>query len=185
LLLTSLAALAQYAPPYAAWNRPLEPFRIVGNICYVGASDVSGFLITTPAGHILLDTGFLETAPLIESNLQKLGFRMSDIRVLLASHAHYDHAGGMAAVKSRTKARLLMNPKEVDLFSRGGKGDFALGDTSAFPPLQPDGPGLPAHEQPEVSPHHRRLRNDIREAARLALRRVSRRAQLGLRSHRR
>ncbi len=138
-LLSSLAALAQYAPPNAKWNRPTEPFRIVGNIYYVGGADVSAFLITTPEGHILLDTGFLETVPLIESNVKKLGFRMIDIRLLLASHAHYDHAGGMAAVKSRTKARLLMNPKEVDLFSRGGQGDFAFGDQFAFPPVQPDG----------------------------------------------
>ena len=139
LLSISLAALTQYTPPNAAWNRPMEPFRIVGNIYYVGASDVSAFLITTPEGHILLDTGFLETAPLVESNVKKLGFRMDDIRLLLASHAHYDHAGGMAALKSRTKARLLINPKEADLFARGGKGDFAFGDQYAFPAVKPDG----------------------------------------------
>jgi metallo-beta-lactamase class B len=117
----------------------MEPFRIIGNIYYVGASDVSAYLITTPAGHILLDTGFQETLPLIESGVKKLGFRMDDIRLLLASHAHYDHAGAIAAVKSRTKARLLMNPREVDLFARGGKGDFAFGDAYAFPPAKPDG----------------------------------------------
>jgi metallo-beta-lactamase class B len=140
LLSVSLAVLGQYTPPNAEWNRPMEPFRIVGNIYYVGASNVSAFLITTPEGHILLDTGFLATVPLIESNVKRLGFRMDDIRLLLASHAHYDHAGGMAAVKARTKARLLMNPKEVDLFARGGQGDFAFGDDFAFPAVKPDGP---------------------------------------------
>ena len=129
----------QFAPARPEWNRPVEPFRVVGNVYYVGASDVSAFLITTPQGHILVDTGFPETVALIDSGVRKLGFRMEDISILLASHAHYDHAGKVAEVKSRTKARFLVNPAEVELFSRGGKGDFAFGDTYAFPPLKPDG----------------------------------------------
>jgi metallo-beta-lactamase class B len=139
LILGEAGLFAQYAPARAEWNRAVEPFRIIGNIYYVGASDVSSFLITTPKGHILIDTGFAETVPLIESNLRRLGFHINDIRVLLASHAHYDHAGGVAELKSRTKARFLANPAEVDLFERGGKGDFAFGDAAAFPPVKPDG----------------------------------------------
>jgi metallo-beta-lactamase class B len=132
-------ALAQYAPANLEWNRPVEPFRIVGNVYYVGASDVSAFLFATPAGHILLDTGFRETVPILENNIRELGFRFEDVRLLLASHAHYDHAGGIAEVKARTKARLLVNPAETDLFMHGGKGDFAFGDKYAFPPVRPDG----------------------------------------------
>jgi len=135
----SLGAAGDYAPARSEWNQPVEPFRMIGNIYYVGASSVSSFLITSDEGHILLDTGFTETVPLVESSVEKLGFRVADIRVLLASHAHYDHAGGMAIVKERTKARFPVNPAETAMFERGGKDDFAFGDEYAFPPVRPDG----------------------------------------------
>jgi metallo-beta-lactamase class B len=128
-----------YAPANPEWNRPVEPFRIVGNVYYVGASGVSAFLITTPAGHILLDTGFRETVPIIKAGIGKLGYRFEDIRLLLVSHAHYDHAGGIAEVKAATGARLLANPREVELLARGGKKDFAFGDRIPFPPVTADG----------------------------------------------
>jgi metallo-beta-lactamase class B len=75
-------------------NEPVKPYRVIGNIYYVGASDVTSFLITTPNGHILLDSGFIETVPQIKQNVAQLGFRLEDIKILLNSHAHYDHAGG-------------------------------------------------------------------------------------------
>jgi metallo-beta-lactamase class B len=130
--------LAEYAPAVPEWNRPVEPFRILGNLFYVGASGVSSFLFTTPEGHILLDSGFRETVPLIEANFKKLGFRLEDIRLMLTSHAHYDHVAGVAEIKQRTKARLLANPVEVDALGRGGRGDFALGDKYPFPPVKVD-----------------------------------------------
>jgi metallo-beta-lactamase class B len=130
---------AQYRPANAAWNKPVEPFRIVGNLYYVGASGVSVYLFTTPQGDVLLDTGFRETVPRIEANLKKLGLRMEDIRLLLATHAHYDHAGGLAAVRARTKARFLASPADAPLFAAGGRGDFQLGDRYSFPPVRPDG----------------------------------------------
>lgn len=141
-LLTALFAPlhAQYAPAQAEWNSPIEPFRVVGNLYHVGAHDVSSYLFTTPAGHILLDTGFHETVPQIEANLKKLGFKLEDIRIVITSHAHYDHTGGVAEVKRRANARLLANPAEAPLFGRGGKGDFAFGDRFAYPPVTPDGP---------------------------------------------
>ncbi len=135
----SLSLQAQYLAANPDWNRPIEPFRVAGNLYYVGASDVSAYLITTSKGHILLDTGFRETVPLIEANLAKLGFHMTDVRLILTSHAHYDHAGGVADVKQRTKARFLANPAEAPLFRRGGKGDFAFGDKYPYPPVSPDG----------------------------------------------
>lgn len=133
------AAHGQFAATSAAWNRPIEPFRVVGNLYYVGASDVSAFLLTTPEGHILIDSGLAETVSLIEANLKKLGFRLEDIRLLLISHGHFDHVGGMAELKSRTKARLLANPAEKALLMRGGKGDFAFQDKYPFAPVEPDG----------------------------------------------
>ncbi len=134
----SLSAYGQYAAANPEWIEPTEPFRIVGNLYYVGASGVSSFAIATPDGIILLDTGCRETVPQIESNLKKLGLRLEDVRLLLMSHAHYDHIGGMADIKARTKARLLASPAEKPLMERGGKGDFAYGDSVPFPPVSPD-----------------------------------------------
>jgi metallo-beta-lactamase class B len=138
-LLWATALWSQFAPANPEWNRPLEPFRVVGNVYYVGASGVSSFLIATSAGHILVDTGYPETVPLVQASVRKLGFRMEDIKILLATHAHTDHAGGMAAVKALTHARFLANPADAEAFARGGKGDFAFGDVFAFPPVRPDG----------------------------------------------
>jgi metallo-beta-lactamase class B len=133
------SAAAQYAPAVPEWNRPVEPFRIVGDLYYVGASDVSSFLIATPAGHVLLDSGFRETAPLVEANVKKLGFRLEDVRILLISHSHYDHVGGMAEIKAHTKARLLASPAEAEMLARGGRGDFAFDDKYPYPPVTADG----------------------------------------------
>ncbi len=134
-----LTAQAEYAPTdHPEWNRPVEPFRVVGNIYYVGAANVASYLITTDEGHILIETGFRETVPLIEANIRQLGFQSSDIRILLSSHAHYDHSGGLADVKARTGARFLSSAPEREAFARGGKEDFAFGDRYAFPPIQPD-----------------------------------------------
>ncbi|MBL0157061.1 MAG: subclass B3 metallo-beta-lactamase [Bryobacterales bacterium] len=136
--LALLLAAGQFTPANPEWNQPVAPFRIAGNLYYVGASGVSSFLITTPEGHYLLDTGFSETVPQIEANIQKLGFRLSDVRFLLISHGHYDHIAGVASLKARTKAKLLANPAEAPLLQRGGKGDFAFADRFPYPPVTPD-----------------------------------------------
>lgn len=138
-LLPIFAQAAQYTPAVAEWNRPVDPFRVVGNVYYVGASGVSSYLISTSEGLILLDCGFSETVPLIEANITKLGFRLEDLHLLLISHGHYDHVGGMAELQRRTHARLLANPAEFALLKRGGLGDFAFQDRYAFPPVTPDG----------------------------------------------
>jgi metallo-beta-lactamase class B len=138
-LIVSLPAAAQYAPANSKWNQPVPPFRIADNLYYVGAEGVASYLITTPAGDILIDTGFRETVPLVEASIRKLGFRVEDIRLLLISHGHFDHAGGMAAMKAATHARLLLSPAEAPLLERGGKDDFAFGDRYVYPPVTPDG----------------------------------------------
>jgi metallo-beta-lactamase class B len=139
MLVVSLPALAQYAPANAKWNQPVPPFGIADNLYYVGAEGVASYLIVTPVGDILIDTGFRETVPLVEASIRKLGFRVEDIRILLISHGHFDHAGGLAAMKAATHARLLVSPAETPLLERGGKGDFAFGDKYAYPPVTPDG----------------------------------------------
>src|SRR3954451_18478402 len=139
LLLTYPALLhAQADPTSRSWNQPVEPYRIVGNVYYVGASDVTSFLVTTPAGHILLDGGFVETAPRIEANIRKLGFKVEDVKILLSGHAHYDHAGGLAELKRATGAKFAASEPDAPLLARGGKGDFRFGDELTFPPVQAD-----------------------------------------------
>jgi metallo-beta-lactamase class B len=117
-------AEAQIKKSLRSMSRPFEPFRVIGNIYYVGASDVSSFLITTPEGHLRLDSGFAETVPLIREGVRTLGFRFEDIQLLLNSHAHVDHAGGHALVKRLTGARIVMSEADANLLARGGKGDF-------------------------------------------------------------
>jgi metallo-beta-lactamase class B len=137
-LLTAGAALAQSDPVSRSWNQPVEPFRIAGNVYYVGASDVTSFLITSKDGHILLDGGFVETVPLIRANVEKLGFRLSDVRILISSHAHYDHAGGLAELKRITGATLYASAGDIPLLARGGKDDPQFGDVFLFPSIAAD-----------------------------------------------
>jgi len=139
LVLASPALVQPQADPTSrSWNQPVEPYRIAGNIYYVGASDITSFLITTPEGHILLDGGFVETAPIIEANVRKLGFKLEDVKILLSSHAHFDHAGGLAELKRATGAKFAAMDKEAPLLARGGKWDFLFGDKYPFPPIQAD-----------------------------------------------
>ena len=121
-----------------SWNQPVEPFRIIGNIYYVGASDVTSFLIVTPAGDILLDGGFVETAPQIEVNIKRLGFRLSDVKILLSSHAHYDHAGGLAELRRATGATFYASAGDAQVLESGGHGDPSFVSDVAFPPVKPD-----------------------------------------------
>lgn len=97
-----------------------EPFRIAGNLYYVGANDVASYLLTDSAGHVLIDGGYPGTAPLIKRSVEKLGFKMHDIRVLLNSHAHHDHAGGLAALKKMTGAALWVSEDDADVIETGG-----------------------------------------------------------------
>jgi len=137
-LLSSIGMFGQSDPTWRSWNEPVEPFRIVGNIYYVGATEIASYLITSPRGHIILDGGFVETAPMIRDNIRKLGFKMEDVKDLLNSHAHFDHAGGLAQLKQWTGAQFVVSRDDGALIARGGHGDFAWGDKFPFPPLPPD-----------------------------------------------
>jgi metallo-beta-lactamase class B len=121
-----------------SWNQPVKPYRVIGNIYYVGASEVTSFLIVTPKGHILLDSGFFETVPQIRHNVTELGFRLADIKIILNSHAHYDHAGGLALLKELTGAKLMVSEADTELLARGGKGDFHFGDRLSYSPVTTD-----------------------------------------------
>jgi metallo-beta-lactamase class B len=127
-LLYSVWSFGQANATWRSWNEPVEPFRIVGNVYYVGAREVSSFLITSPQGHILLDGGFVESAVIIRDNIRKLGFKPEDVKYLVGSHAHFDHAGGLAQLKQWTAARFVASREDGALMERGGHGDFAFGD---------------------------------------------------------
>ncbi len=109
-----------------AWNKPFPPFHVIGNIHYVGAG-VSAFLISTPEGSILLDGGLPETAPLIEKSITELGFKLRDVRFLLNSHAHFDHAGGLAALKKASRAKLVASRGDAPALRAGGPDQPAVG----------------------------------------------------------
>jgi metallo-beta-lactamase class B len=139
LLVLCPAARAQQTAEWRSWNQPAKPFHLIGNIYYVGANEITSFLITSPKGHILLDGGFAETAPQIEANIEKLGFKLRDVRVLINSQAHADHAGGFAELKRATGARLLIAEGDAALASRGGHDDFAFGNSMTYPAVKVDG----------------------------------------------
>lgn len=119
-------------------NGPQRPFRIIGNIYYVGDSDVTSFLIVTPAGDILIDGGYVATAPRIERNIRALDFRLHDVKILLNTHAHFDHAGGLAQLKRDTGAKFEAMQGDAAVLANGGRGDFYFGDRAIFPPVKPD-----------------------------------------------
>jgi metallo-beta-lactamase class B len=120
------------------WMLPFEPIRTVGNIYYVGSNMISSFLIVTSAGYILLDTGPVEMLPQVMENIQKLGFKPQEVKLLLNSHGHFDHCGGFAEFKRRTGATVVASKLDGELMARGGKGDFYWGDDLAYEPVKPD-----------------------------------------------
>ncbi|MEO6981411.1 MAG: subclass B3 metallo-beta-lactamase [Mucilaginibacter sp.] len=110
-----------------SWVKPTEPFRIAGNLYYVGTYDLACYLITTPKGHILINTGLAESATMIRANVEALGFKFRDIKILLATHAHFDHVAAMAEIKKVTGAKLMVNENDAQLLADGGNSDFTFG----------------------------------------------------------
>ena len=122
------------------WTEPFPPFRIAGNLYYVGSKGLANYLITTPQGHILINSDLEASVPLIRASVEKLGFKFTDIRVLLISHAHWDHDAGSAAVKKLTGAKYMVMGADVPVVESGGKADFQYGSqpASLYPPTKVD-----------------------------------------------
>lgn len=106
------------------WKAPVPPRHLAGNLYYVGAIGVSAYLITTPQGHILIDTGFEETVPIIQRGVEQLGFKLTDIKFILSSHAHIDHVGGHAQMKKLTGAQVVASAADAAVLESGGAADF-------------------------------------------------------------
>ncbi|MEJ7624060.1 MAG: subclass B3 metallo-beta-lactamase [Pyrinomonadaceae bacterium] len=138
LLLLATVGMSQISEQDREWNAPVEPFRIIGNVYYVGAAEVTSFLVTTPKGHFLIDSGYAETVPQIRANVERLGFKFDDIKVLLNTQAHYDHAGGFAEIRKLTKAKMIAGVRDKIGLESGGRNDFTWGDKFPFPPVAVD-----------------------------------------------
>ncbi|MDO1529262.1 subclass B3 metallo-beta-lactamase [Fulvimonas sp. R45] len=118
-----------------SWTAPQKPFRIYGDTWYVGPRGLGIFLVTAPAGDVLIDGGVPGDAPLIEANVRALGIDLHDIKWILNSHAHSDHAGGMAQLARDTGAQVIANAADAPLLERGGRDDPEYGDRFPFPPV--------------------------------------------------
>lgn len=119
----------------ASWSQPRKPFRIYGNTWYVGSEGLSAILITSPKGHVLIDGTLERNAPMIEANIRALGFRLRDIRVILNSHAHHDHAGAIAALARDSGARVMASIEGARELEAGGDdpADPLYGDVPRYP----------------------------------------------------
>jgi len=111
------------------WTTPFPAFKIAGNLYYVGSKDLASYLVTTPQGHILINSSMETSTPLIRASVEQLGFKFADIKILLISHAHYDHNGGSARLRRLTGARYFVMAEDADEVEAGGKGNFHYGDT--------------------------------------------------------
>lgn len=142
LSLTSLTVRAQKVKEpktMEEWTAPYQPFRIAGNLYYVGTYDLACYLITTTEGNILINTGLAASAAQIKSNIETLGFQFTDTKILLTTQAHYDHMGAMATIKKMTGAQLMVDEKDADVLATGGSSDYELGKYGvSFKPVKPD-----------------------------------------------
>jgi len=121
------------------WSAPYEPFRVAGNLYYVGTYDLACYLIATPEGNILINTGLPESISIIQKNIESLGFNFADTKILLTTQAHYDHMGAMAEIKKLTNAKMMVQEGDVKVAEDGGNSDFLFGGKGAmYPPVKVD-----------------------------------------------
>ena len=128
LSLLTGSLLAQSDP---SWTEPFPAFKIVGNVYYVGSRGLASYLITTPQGHVLINSNLESSPPQIRDSVEKLGFHFSDVKILLISHAHWDHDAGSAQIKKLTGAQYMVMDADVPVVESGGKADFQYGNSPA------------------------------------------------------
>jgi len=124
----------------SSWTTPFPPYRIAGNLYYVGSKDLASYLIVTPQGDILINSSLQSSVPLIKKSVEQLGFKFSDIKILLISHAHWDHAAGSAEIKKLTGAKYMVMDADVPVVESGGRKDFHYGRSpeDRYPPAKVD-----------------------------------------------
>ncbi len=136
-LLLTTALFAQNPP---AWTEPFPPHKVVGNVYFVGSQGLASYLITSPEGHILINSSLEASVPQIKESIEKLGFRYNDVKVLLISHAHWDHCAGSWLIKEQTGAKYMVMDADVAGIEDGGRSDFEYGKdaNSHFKPVKVD-----------------------------------------------
>jgi metallo-beta-lactamase class B len=122
LILSSTVLMAQTGR--AEYLAPFPPHHVIGNVYFVGSKGLGIYLVSTPQGHILINAGLEDSVPLIQRSVEKLGFRFSDVKILLISHAHFDHDAGAARIKQITGAKYMVMDADVPVVESGGKRDF-------------------------------------------------------------
>jgi metallo-beta-lactamase class B len=122
------------------WTEPFPPFKIAGNLYYVGSKGLANYLITTPQGHILINSDLPENVPLIRASIEQLGFKFADVKILLISHAHSDHNAASDSIKKLTGAKYMVMDADVPVVESGGKTDFQYGNGTSplYPPTKVD-----------------------------------------------
>lgn len=136
LLALPFAAFAQTSADPPDWTTPVPPFRIADNLYYVGSRDLAVYLVTTPAGNVLINAGLESSPSLIRASVEKLGFRWTDTKILLNSQAHFDHVAGAAEVLRETHAKNFVMEYDAQLTEAGGTTDFAR-KSDGLSPYQP------------------------------------------------
>jgi metallo-beta-lactamase class B len=122
----------------AKWNAPTEPFKMIGNVYYVGTEGLASYLITSPQGHVLVDMVMPESTSLVKANIEKLGFKITDIKYVLNTHAHIDHTGGLAEIKKASGARMVSGEADKSLLEGGYYPGAEDNDALNFPPVKVD-----------------------------------------------
>jgi len=122
------------------WLEPFPAFKIAGNLYYVGSKGLASYLVTTPEGHILINSNLEANVPMIRASMESLGFKFDDIKILLISHAHSDHCAGGAMIKRLTGAKYMVMEGDVDVIESGGKSDFHYANEALglYPPTKVD-----------------------------------------------
>ena len=115
---------SQYESIIKEWNKPFKPFQIIGNIYYVGTSSLACYIIKTKSGLILLDTALQESSPIVRANIEALGFKLKDIKIMISSHAHFDHVAGHADMKAATGAKVYATKADAEIMESGGQKGF-------------------------------------------------------------
>ncbi|WP_321472419.1 subclass B3 metallo-beta-lactamase [uncultured Paludibaculum sp.] len=136
IALLSLQLLSADVNP--GWKKPFPAHHIAGNVYYVGTEDLASFLITSPQGHILINTGLADSVPLLQQSVEKLGFHLKDVKILLNMQAHFDHVAAMEEVRKLTGAKVYATEADAPIMADGGKSDPYLGPEYAFAPIHVD-----------------------------------------------
>jgi metallo-beta-lactamase class B len=140
IALTLICAATLFGQENKSWTEPFPAHHVIGNVYFAGSQSLASYLITTPQGHILINSSLESSVPMIRAGVEKLGFKFSDVKILLISHAHWDHCAGSARIKELTGAKYMVMAQDVPEIESGGKTDFQYGNVpeSLFKPTKVD-----------------------------------------------